>query len=162
MNDELYDDDTHDTTLKYDQALIDNIFGLSDDENDFDDVPVQPDVLTPPDTMIETVHDLPDIASSTLRRSGRNHQPGKWSRRYVGSMFYNHTHLYRMTVNEGINKLGVIAVDSITSELKQMCDKNVWEGVTYESLTYESIILLTNTISAYSTELNLIAHKLFS
>ena len=40
-----------------------------------------------------------------------------------------------MTVNEGINKLGVIAVDSITSELKQMCDKNVWEGVTYESLT---------------------------
>ena len=40
-----------------------------------------------------------------------------------------------MTVNEGINKLGVIAVDSITSEPKQMCDKNVWEGVTYESLT---------------------------
>ena len=31
--------------------------------------------------------------------------------------------------------LTVIAVDSITSELKQMCDKNVWEGVTYESLT---------------------------
>ena len=40
-----------------------------------------------------------------------------------------------MTVNEGINKLGMIAVDSITSELKQMCDKNVWEGVTYEFLT---------------------------
>jgi uncharacterized protein YdeI (YjbR/CyaY-like superfamily) len=38
-------------------------------------------------------------------------------------------------VNEGIAKLGVIAIDSITSELKQMCDKNVWEGVTYESLT---------------------------
>ena len=100
---------------------------MSDDKNDLDDVPVQPDVLTPPDTIIETVHDLPDIASLMLRRSGRNHQ---WNRRYVGSMFYNHTHLYKMTVNEGTNKLGVIAVDSITSELKQMCDKNVWEGVT--------------------------------
>ena len=37
-----------------------------------------------------------------------------------------------MTVSEGINKLGVLAVDSIRSELKQMCDKDVWEGVTYE------------------------------
>ena len=55
--------------------------------------------------------------------------------KYVGNLFYNHTHMYKMTVNEGINKLGVIAVDSITSKLKQMCDKNVWEGVTYESLT---------------------------
>ena len=50
-------------------------------------------------------------------------------------MLYNHTDVYKMTVSEGIAKLGVVAVDSITSELKQMCDKNVWEGVTYESLT---------------------------
>lgn len=62
-NDELYDDDRHDTTPKYDQAILDDIFGLSDDENDFDDVPVQPDVLTSPDTMIDTVHDSPESAS---------------------------------------------------------------------------------------------------
>ena len=117
-NDELYHDDTHDTIPKYDQALIDDIFGLSDDENDFDDVPVQPDVLTSPDTMIETVRDLPDIASPMLRRSGRNDELGKWDRRYVDSMFYNHIRLCKMTFNEGINKLGVTAVDSTTSEFK--------------------------------------------
>ena len=138
-NDELYYDDTHDdlhvSTPKYDQALIDDIFGISDDEDDFVDVTVHPEVPTPPDTIIDTAYDPPLINSPVLRKSCRNHQLGEWDKKYVGNLFYNHTHLYKMTVNKGINKLGVIAVDSITSEFKQMCDKNVWEDVTYESLT---------------------------
>ena len=130
-NDELYyDNDTHDdpnkhdpheSTPKYDQSLIDDIFGISDHENEFDDVTVQPDVFTPPD-VIENEHELPDIDSPILRRSGRNHQPGKWNKKYLGSVLYNHTGVYKMTVSEGINKVGVVAVDSITSEQKQMCD----------------------------------------
>ena len=47
-NDELYYDDTHDDTYddthaytpKYDQALIDDIFGITDDEDDLADVTV--------------------------------------------------------------------------------------------------------------------------
>ena len=57
-NDELYYDNTHDDTHvptpKYDQALIDDIFGISDDEDDFADVTVHPEVFTPPDTIIDT------------------------------------------------------------------------------------------------------------
>ena len=66
----------------------------------------------------EEATDPPVINSPVLRRSGRNHQIGKWNKKYVGKLFYNHTHLYKMSFNEGINKLGVIAVDSTTSELK--------------------------------------------
>ena len=97
MNDELYDDDTHDdthvSTPKYDQALIDDIFGTSDDEDDFVDVTVHPEVSTPPDSIIDTAYDPPVIKSPVLHRSGRNHQLGKWDKKYVGNLFYNHTHL---------------------------------------------------------------------
>ena len=126
---------THVSTPKYNKALIDDIFGISDDEDDFFNIIVHPEVSTPPDTMIDNGYDPPVVNSPVLRRSGSNHQLGKWDKKYVGNLFYNHTHPNKMTVNEGIKKLGVVAVDSITSELKQMCDKNVWEGVTYESLT---------------------------
>ena len=40
-----------------------------------------------------------------------------------------------MTVKEGIDKLGDIAVDSIRKEMQRMCVKNVWEGVLVDSLT---------------------------
>ena len=60
--------DTHADTPKYDQDLIDDIFGISDDETEFEDATVSSDVFTPPD--------LPVIESPVLRRSGRNHQPG--------------------------------------------------------------------------------------
>ena len=36
-----------------------------------------------------------------------------------------------MTVSEGINKLGVLAVDSITSEFKEMCGKVVRDAPSY-------------------------------
>ena len=128
----LYDD----TPVTYDQALIDDIFGLSDDENEVESPLELPAVITTPNEPSYT-QPLPDAVTPELRRSARNHQPGRWNKKLVGTMFYNHTHIYKMTVNEGINKLGVVAVDSIKSELKQMCDKNVWEGVTYESLTQQ-------------------------
>ena len=54
-----------------------------------------------------------------------------------------------MIVTEGIQKLSEIAVDSIRKELQQMCDKDVWEGVHLNSLSYnqrKSII----TISMFS------------
>ena len=41
-----------------------------------------------------------------------------------------------MTVTEGVQKLDEIAVDSIRKELQQMCDKDVWEGVHLNSLSY--------------------------
>ena len=44
--------------------------------------------------------------------------------------------MMNMTVTEGVQKLGEIAVDSIRKELQQMCDKNVWEGVHLNSLSY--------------------------
>jgi hypothetical protein len=44
--------------------------------------------------------------------------------------------MMNMTVTEGVQKLGEIAVDSIKKELQQMCDKNVWEAVHLNSLSY--------------------------
>jgi hypothetical protein len=72
------------------------------------------------------------LYSHTCRRFILYVRGVKNSRRHVSS---NINVTINVTVNEGIAQLGVIAIDSITSELKQMCDKNVWEGVTYESLT---------------------------
>jgi hypothetical protein len=40
-----------------------------------------------------------------------------------------------MTVSESISKFGDTAVESIDKEMRQMCDKQVWEGVTLDSLT---------------------------
>ena len=64
-----------------------DIFGTSDDEDDFVDVTVHPD------SIIDTAYDPPVIKSPVLHRSGRNHQLGKWDKKYVGNLFYNHTHL---------------------------------------------------------------------
>ena len=95
---ELHYYDTHVSTPKYDHALIDDILGISDDEDDFVDVTVDLEVSTPPDTIKDTAYDPPVINSLVLRRSGRNHQIGKWDKKWVGSLFYNHTHLYKMPV----------------------------------------------------------------
>jgi hypothetical protein len=45
------------------------------------------------------------------------------------------TFVLNMTVSESISKFGDTAVDSIDNEMRQMCDKHVWEGVTLDSLT---------------------------
>ena len=41
-----------------------------------------------------------------------------------------------MTVSEGIDKLGNVAIESFTKEMSQMCDMKVWEGVKLDSLTH--------------------------
>jgi hypothetical protein len=41
-----------------------------------------------------------------------------------------------MTVREGINNLGNVAVHSVTKEMSQMCDMKVWEGVKLDILTH--------------------------
>ena len=113
------------------------------------------DVLTsiePADVTYDTYTDdvvltdeLPEIEQPVLRRSPRNHQPGKWvtgrGNSNVGccipDQLHNHDYSYafNMTLKNGIDKLGDIAVDSIKKEMKQMCEKDVWEGVLIDSLT---------------------------
>ena len=76
------------------------------------------------------------------RRSARNHQPGRWNKRLVGFSISSYKdsvtckYMMKMTVTEGVQKFGEIAVDSIRKELQQMCDKDVWEGVHLNSLSY--------------------------
>ena len=49
--------------------------------------------------------------------------------------YTDNTYAFNMTVTEGISKLGNIAVESIKKEMKQMCEKEVWEGVLINSLS---------------------------
>ena len=106
--DDEYEPEEYEPVPKYDQALIDDIFGISDDEDDYDENVVTPDTSPIITDVNENIHDLPADDMPVLRRSGRNHVPGRWNKRYVGTMFYNHTHIYKMTVSEGIDKLGVV------------------------------------------------------
>ena len=81
---------------------------------------------------------LEEILDIQPRR--RNHQPGRWNKRLVGLSIPSYKdsvmckYMMNMTVTEGVQKLGEIAVDSIRKELQQMCDKNVWEAVHLNSL----------------------------
>lgn len=111
------------------QALLDDIFGI-DNEEDIE----EQDNIEPPIVMQEQ--------EPALRRSARNHQIGKWTKKLVGLSIPGYidmsvrTCVLNMSVSEGIKTLGDIAVDSIRKEIQQMCDKKVWEGVLCGSLTH--------------------------
>ena len=45
------------------------------------------------------------------------------------------SYAFNMTVIDGIDKLGDIAIDSVRKEMQQICEKDVWEGVLINSLT---------------------------
>ena len=45
------------------------------------------------------------------------------------------SYAFNMTVKDGIDKLGDIAIDSIRKKKQQMCEKDVWEKVLINSLT---------------------------
>jgi hypothetical protein len=119
----VYDDTPTDS-----DALMNDIFGVdSDDEIDIN---------------ISENSKSEEITEYQPRRSARNHQPGRWNKRLVGLSIPSYKdsvmckYMMNMTVTEGIQKLGEIAVDSIKKELQQMCDKDVWEGVHTDSLSY--------------------------
>lgn len=118
----VVEETTHDDVPVDSQALLDDILGVDEEEEEeeIDDgasIIAQPTVPTQP------------------RRSPRLHEKGRWEKKVVG-IATRHTYSLNMTVSEGINKLGNVAVDSITKEMSQMCDMKVWEGVKLNSLTH--------------------------
>ena len=87
-------------------------------------------------TTVETV----PVVEPVLRRSARNHALGKWNKKYVSVNTFQRemslrTFVLNMTVSESISKFDKTAVDSIDKEMRQMFDKDVWEGVMLNSLT---------------------------
>ena len=137
---EEIDNDTVNDFTEYDnddtpvnnQALLDDIFGIdSDDEVDVHDVN---------NVTAESTADLVPNVEPVLRRSDRNHALGKWNKKYVSVNTFQRemslrTFVLNMTVSESISKFGDTAVDSIDKEMRQMFDKDVWEGVMLNSLT---------------------------
>jgi Reverse transcriptase (RNA-dependent DNA polymerase) len=117
--------------------LLDDIFGI-DSDDDFDVVTNVVDATNEPTIEVEPV------AEPVLRRSARNHKPGRWEKRYVGLStcqrdVLSRTYIFNMTIAESISKYGNTAVDSIDKEMRQMCEKRVWEGVMSDSLTPKQV-----------------------
>ena len=136
----------HDDFIEYDdipidnQNLLDDIFGIDSDNEESENPDSQEADIPVPN--VENNFDEAPI----LRRSARNHQPGKWSKKLVGTYIprytqtqntHTRTYGFNMTVTEGINKLGDKAVDSITLEMNQMLDRKVWKGININSLNPE-------------------------
>ena len=98
-------------------ALMNDTFGADSDE--------EVDTHTTENSKSEAILDIQP------RRSAKNHQPGRWNKRLVGLNIPSYKdsvmckYMMNMTVTEGVQKLGEIAVDYIRKELQQMCDKDV-------------------------------------
>jgi hypothetical protein len=128
----LYDD----TTTDYEPFIENELDTVSDT--------VIHDIATE-DIQVAEIDELPDIEQPQLRRSPRNHQAGRWAsnrnNETVGCCiphdlsYTENTYAFNMTVTEGIDKLGDIAEESVKKEMKQMCEKEVWEGVLINSLS---------------------------
>ena len=128
------------------QELLDDIFGI-DDDNDDNVIEHELDVAEPP----IKYKSLPEYNFDNPRRSGRNHKLGKWNVRTVGvtslkdkipnvredkfKISYN----INMTISQGIDKLGYHAIQSIVKELAQMTDMKVFTGVDIKDLTKSQI-----------------------
>jgi hypothetical protein len=118
---EEIDNDTNNDLTGYDdtpvnnQALLDDIFGIDSD----DDVVVADDIV---EVSVEAHVEIEPAVVPVLRRSARNHQLGKWNKKYVGlNTFYRdmslRTFVLNMSISESIDKFGDTAVDSITKEI---------------------------------------------
>ena len=128
------------------QELLDDIFGI-DDDNDDNVIEHELDVAEPP----IKYKSLPEYNFDNPRRSGRNHKLGKWNARTVGvtslkgkipnvredkfKISYN----INMTISQGIDKLGYHAIQSIVKEMAQMTDMKVFTGVNIKDLTKNQI-----------------------
>jgi hypothetical protein len=135
-SDAVNDSTGYDDTPPNDQALLDDIFGIDSDDN-FDIVTNVVDATNEPTIEVEPV------AEPVLRRSARNHKPGRLEKRYVGHSTYqwdvlSRKYIFNMTISESISKYGNTAVDSIDQEMRQIVDlagelgKGTGEGVTNE------------------------------
>ena len=123
----------HDDVPVDSQALLDDIFG-ADEEEEEEEIDDGASIIAQP---IEPIQ---------IRRSPRLHKKGKWKRKVVG-IATQYTHTLKMTVSEGIDKLGNVAIESITKEMSQMCDMKVWEGVKLDSLTHiQKIKIITSSM----------------
>ena len=134
----VYDDTLigYDTPEVESTYVVDEVVTPVEPTDVIDDTYAHDDVLT---------DELPEIEQPVLRRSARNHQPGRWApqrrNRNVNCCIndkiqsYYNSYAFNMTVKDGITKLGDIAVDSIRKEMQQMCEKDVWEGVLINSLS---------------------------
>ena len=142
-------DDVNIESVEYDDTLTENV------THDIESTYIDDEVLTTyqPESIIDNTYtvddvltdELPEIEQPALRRSSRNHQPGRWAstrgKSNIGCCIpdqihnYDSSYAFNMTVKDGINKLGDIAVESIRKEMQQMCEKDVWEGVLINSLS---------------------------
>ena len=131
-----------DVAIEYDAPDVDSTY-VDDNVLTYDEtVDAIEDTYTVDDVLTD---ELPEIEQPALRRSARNHQPGRWAsnrgKRNIGCRIPEVLHrldcsyAFNMTVKDGIDKLGDIAVDSIRKETQQMCVRDVWEGVLIDSLT---------------------------
>jgi hypothetical protein len=146
-----------DDTLVDNQALLDDIFGI-DSDDDFDVVTNVVDATDQPTVEVEPV------AEPVLRRSARNHKPGRWEKRYVGLCtcqrdVLSRTYIFNMTIAESISKYGDTAVDSIDKEMRQMCEKHVWEGVMSDSLTPKQVKGIITSVALHRTDM--FVHRTF-
>ena len=132
----------NDVSIEYDVPDVesthvdDNVLTYDETIDTMEDTYTVDDVLT---------DELPEIEQPALRRSARNHQPGRWvskrGNRNIRCCIPEALHrldcsyAFNMTVKDGVDKLGDIAVDSIRKEMQQMCEMVVWEGVLINSLT---------------------------
>jgi hypothetical protein len=78
IDNDAYNDFTeYDDTPVNNQALLDDIFGIDSD----DDVVVADKI---DEVIVEAHVEIEPAAVPVLRRSARNHQLGKWNKKYVG------------------------------------------------------------------------------
>jgi hypothetical protein len=101
------------------QNLLDDIFGIDSDNEESENPDSQEADIQEPN--VENVFDEAPI----LRRSARNHQPGKWSKTLVGTYLprytqtqniHTRTYGFNMTVTEGINKLGDKGINKLIKQ----------------------------------------------
>ena len=88
----------HDDVPVDSQALLDGIFGADEEEEEEEEeIDDEASIIAQP---IEPIQ---------IRRSPRLHEKGRWERKVVG-IATQHTHTLKMTVSEGIDKLGNVAI----------------------------------------------------
>ena len=125
------------------QVLLDDIFGIDDDEDEV--IAHELDVAKQPKKYSPTAVELYNVDNP--RKSGRNHQLGKWNVRTVGVTTHKdidygltkRSFSLNMTISQGIQKLGYTAIQSIVKEMIQMNDMQVLEGIKTEDLSKQQL-----------------------
>lgn len=137
----VYDDvelDTDDVNI---ESVEDDDTAIDYDTPDVESTHIYDDILTYeqtddiiPEEAPILQDELPVIEQPALRRSARNHQPGRWAStrgRNIGCSIPEYLHnceysyAFNILVKEGISKLSEIAVDSIRKEMQQRCENEV-------------------------------------